>query len=423
MAASKIRIDQSGHSTTPTGVPGRARDDIESGVQVQLHNQDNSGVRSWRWRIVDQPNITTPLSLSDPTAPNPTFTPNEAGTWLIELAVNEGRKGEVSRILVAVRDANGHRIPAAGERNEANWLNAAGVENPRGWQPDLRSLLAAGASAGGGWTEAYRLDFRDVFTSQGTVDLNSAGASVTIDGVTWRTPAVATTGVDMATANTSFGIDATGLRVVDPNSGQIRAGSTTGQIIYASLHDIAQNTRTPFDADVTREWLFQAYVSSTNADENHEGSGVFVFREGSADPISNGLPGDPANYRTMYGFINGVGPGALEGTGGTSISTSRHTVRPAGYTSPDPDPNVPSLWYASPQSYQHGGGPWNSTDDEFPALDGNMEWFGTSRDTTDVENDIVFHPRYGFFCGLGHSTENASDNLDATIQQYRILYR
>ena len=425
MAAALIRIDQPSHPTQIAGVAGRSRDDIVQGSAVQLRNADDTGVRSWRWEILDQPAVVGGDALSSPVVAAPVFTPTSVGTYLIRLVVNEGRRGEVHRILVVVRDADGNRLPAAGEKDEANWLDASGEPNRRGWQPDVnRSMTQALASAGGGgWEEVYRIDFRDVFADQGAVDLNSPGASVTIDGVLWRTPAVGTTGIDMATANTSFGIDATGLRVVNPNTSQIRAGATTGQVIFAALHAIAQNTRTPFAADVTREWMVQAYVSSTNADGNHEGSGVFLFREDALDPISNGFPGDPANYRTMLGFINGVGPNALEGTGGTSTSTARQTLRPAGLTVPDPDPNVTALWYASPQSYQHGGGVWDTSEDDFPALDGNMDWFSTSRDPTDVENDIVMHARYAFFCGLGHSTENAVDDLDATIQQYRILRR
>ena len=42
---------------------------------------------------------------------------------------------------------------------------------------------------------------------------------------------------------------------------------------------------------------------------------------------------------------------------------------------------------------------------------------------TDVENDVVAHPRFGFFVGVGHAAGNASGNFNATIQQFRILQK
>ena len=112
------------------------------GLPVQLRNADDTGIRSWRWEILDQPSVVAPVQLSNPVAPNPVFTPDQPGTYLLQLTVNEGRKGEVQRILVAIRDAGGRRIPAAGENREANWLDATGEPNPRGWQPDIRGLLS-----------------------------------------------------------------------------------------------------------------------------------------------------------------------------------------------------------------------------------------------------------------------------------------
>jgi hypothetical protein len=149
MATAQIRIDQAGHSTQVIGVAGRSRDNLETGKVVTLRNVDDSGVRSHRWRIIDQPNLASPVGLSNPNAATPTFTPVDEGTYLIELIVNEGRRGEVQRRLGAIRSADGTRVPAAGEQNEANWLDVTAVENPRGWQPDARlaqETALAGAS-------------------------------------------------------------------------------------------------------------------------------------------------------------------------------------------------------------------------------------------------------------------------------------
>lgn len=293
--------------------------------------------------------------------------------------------------------------------------------------PEVSSSDDSGSSTttAGGWREVYRVDFRDVFTSLGAVDLNTPGATVVIDGVTWQTSSVAVNGSDMATS-VSFGITANGLEVVGAGNGRANPGVVTAQAIWASLFDLANNTSTPFDADPTQEYLIQAYVSAGNADANHEMSGVFAFREDALDPVSNNLPGDPALYRTFYGFINSVGPDALEGTGGTSTSPSRITYRPADFNTPvggDYDtPNVPTLHYKYAGHFQHGGAPWDTVEDDFPGQS-DLQFFSVSRDATDVENDVVAHPRFGFFCGVGHVCENSSDNYNAVIQQYRILQK
>lgn len=153
MASASIRIDQAANPI-PNGVAGRSRDDIVAGAAVVLQNTDNTGVQSWRWRIVSRPPSST-ASLTDPSAASPSFTPDVEGTYLIELIINEGRTAsERQRRIAAIRqDINGElcRIPAARETNEANWL-IGGVENEDGWQPDMTQLLTAlgGGGAGGG---------------------------------------------------------------------------------------------------------------------------------------------------------------------------------------------------------------------------------------------------------------------------------
>lgn len=137
MATASIRINQAAN-VSPVGVAGRSRDDITAGDIVQLINADDTGVRSWRWRIVDRPEAST-AALSSPVSAAPTFTPDEFGSYLIELVVNEGRTGEVDRRVVAVRDTLGLRVPAAGEAAEANWL-IDGEPNDRGYQPEFERI-------------------------------------------------------------------------------------------------------------------------------------------------------------------------------------------------------------------------------------------------------------------------------------------
>lgn len=139
MASAAIRIDQLDHSTTPYGVIGRARDDLELDLAVTMRNGDNSGVTGWRWALLSRPRDSTAV-LSNPTAPTVTFTPDVEGSYRVRLTVNGGLVGEVATTVAVMRDANGLRIPATEESTEANWL-VDGVPNAGGWWPDVEALL------------------------------------------------------------------------------------------------------------------------------------------------------------------------------------------------------------------------------------------------------------------------------------------
>lgn len=140
MTEARIIISQLGAS----GPPGIARRDLVLDEVVTLSNQDNTGVRSWRWRLLDKPDGST-AALSGAVQATATFTPDVAGSYLIELQVDEGRGGQVTRTIAAVLEAFGAtyiRWPAAGERNEANWT-INGVQNTRGWTSDFVDAIKA----------------------------------------------------------------------------------------------------------------------------------------------------------------------------------------------------------------------------------------------------------------------------------------
>ena len=142
MAAANIVIDQPAHPTTPTGQPGKARNDIVLASPVQLRNENDTGVRSHRWLILDQPDLSSPDVLSNPTAAAPTFTPNAEGTYRIRLTVNQGRKGEVATTVLTIQNEFGQRVPAAGEGDEANWDDPdTAAPNTRGWWLAMRDHL------------------------------------------------------------------------------------------------------------------------------------------------------------------------------------------------------------------------------------------------------------------------------------------
>ena len=413
MAGANIVINQ---GALTAGVASRSRDDIASGALVQLTNASDNGVRAWRWTILGRPPTST-ATLSDSTAPNPSFTPDVVGTYRIRLSVNEGSSGQVDIRTAIVRDANGLRVPAVGEAAESNYL-VGGGENADGYTPDLQALLelARAGGGGGGWQEVYTVDFRDLSAT----DLNTAGSTITIDGVTWQTPSAAVTGDNMSAANTSFGITANGLEVVGARNGLLNPNTITGNVIFASLYDISQNTASPFEADPTREYRFEAYVSSNNAAADTEISGVLAFREGSVQAVSNGLPGDGALHRTTLGYMAAAGAGTLEGAGDTGAGTpARQVYRAADLDTPQTTPNVPILHYKFAGNFTHGGGVWDAG---FPG-NGDLQFFAISRDATDVENDIVAHPRWGFNIGVGHAASNTNNTFDAVIQQFRILQK
>jgi polyisoprenoid-binding protein YceI len=138
MSTVSIVINQSGKAAGEAGV---SRDDLSLGTPVVLTNDNNSGVTSWRWTLVARP-AGSGAVLSSMTASSTEFTPDLAGSYLVELRVNGRVRG---RIIAAVKTSRGWRIPAAGEGNEFN-----------GWWAAMEFLLKDAndniVSGGGGQT-------------------------------------------------------------------------------------------------------------------------------------------------------------------------------------------------------------------------------------------------------------------------------
>ena len=270
-------------------------------------------------------------------------------------------------------------------------------------------------------TAATPVGFRTVYqrnlTDLGSVNLNAPDSSVVIDGVTWRTFGAATTGLDMAVAAGSFGLDAAGLTVVNATNSRCNAGSMTANFLYTSLADLAQNTVTPFAANPHANYIWQAHVSATNADQDTEWSGVCIFRVGSAFTASGGLGGDAATYRSGFGAGFALTEILLAG-GGTTVAPTIIPYRAAGLVPPLPDPTVPHVHYANPQAIQGGGSPWLPG---FADPGADYQAYVSGRDPTDVENDVVLHPVYGWLLGFGHCAETLANNLGASIDEVRLL--
>lgn len=255
MATASIRINQAANDT-PTGVAGRSRDDITAGDVVQLLNADDTGVRSWRWRIVDRPEAST-VTLSNPVSAAPTFTPDAYGSYLIELVVNEGRTGEVDRRVVAVRDTLGLRVPAAGEAAEANWL-IGGEPNDRGYQPEFERMRLLLNDLQTQIDADPRIVVYEVSFFYETPQTISDG-SVVLDDLTW-------TADNVANSSTFAVVDEIGIRITHDNGVATEiSGADTAPQIRIPLGDLIPNY------DPTHRYLFMvSYQWEGSPDEAGE---------------------------------------------------------------------------------------------------------------------------------------------------------
>lgn len=142
LGAAQIVISQ---ATLSPGVAGVPRDDGVTGQVVTLRNADNTNITvnkgGWRWRLYAPRSSTA--TLSSPTSPSCTFTPDVDGTYLVTLEVNEGLKAsQKARSAIAVRSGAGFRYPAQGESLENTWTSFyTGNPNETGWWEDLDRIL------------------------------------------------------------------------------------------------------------------------------------------------------------------------------------------------------------------------------------------------------------------------------------------
>lgn len=182
---------------------GQSRDDAVLNQIVYLTNNDNSGISSWYWEMLDKPTGSA-VSINNFTSAVADFTPDVEGTYRIKLTVNPSRvddpgqsivlrasgSGNTQIVLVVVRDRFGLRFPAYGEAKEANW-DIDGVENTRGALPDQEQYLkfAGGTrflidedevvlSAGWGSTATVSVDSGSD-TRQGQFTVTAAGSGIT----------------------------------------------------------------------------------------------------------------------------------------------------------------------------------------------------------------------------------------------------
>lgn len=276
MATASIRINQATNDS-PIGVAGRSRDDIDAGDVVQLRNADDTGVRSWRWRIVDQPEDSI-AALSNPVSAAPTFTPDAYGSYLIELVVNEGRTGEVDRRVVAVRDTLGLRVPAAGEAAEANWP-IDGEPNARGYQPEFERMRLLLNDLQSQILADTRVEVYEVIFYYETPQTISNGL-ILLDGLTW-------TAANVANSSTFAVVDEIGIRVThDTGVATEISGANTAPQIRIQLRDLIPAY------DPTHRYLFMvSYTWEGEPDEAGERFSI-GFQSFAEEPYA----GTPARF-------------------------------------------------------------------------------------------------------------------------------
>ena len=119
---------------SPDGQPVH---DVVVGRPITLRNDDNSGVRAWRWTLLSKPEGST--ALENPTSSKVNFTPDVAGTYVVRLQVNGAElasmRSEVQLHVVAATPApemviaevdGARRTATSPARQSLSFVDAAG---------------------------------------------------------------------------------------------------------------------------------------------------------------------------------------------------------------------------------------------------------------------------------------------------------
>jgi len=229
------------------------------------------------------------------------------------------------------------------------------------------------------YATVYEIDWRDVFASLGVVNLNSPGASFTFEGVTWRTPAVADGNAVDQVASVVWQVDAAGLHCESPDNSRMTATTDQAPHVYTTLLQLAANTATPFEADPTRDYIWQCFVSSlTLVQLEDEGAGVSFYKVNQGTAVGNQQMSVCA-----LGHRNGLdGNLAESGVGPT----------PNGNRRSDIFLNCPTIHSVCSRRQQYYAADFDAGAGAFADLD-QLEQIGMSRlGTAVIDNDLCFDP-------------------------------
>lgn len=160
-----IIFQQNGDSNLTPG----SRDDLVLSLPITILNQNDSGITSWLWVMIDKPSGSS-ASLVSNTSSTTTFTPDIEGTYLIKLLVNAGAATDQKG--AGIKTANLHyRIPAALETTEFDTI--------RGWATAVNFALEV---LDDGYNAPISTNLEDVYdnTNPAYITLNSTNGTLIV---------------------------------------------------------------------------------------------------------------------------------------------------------------------------------------------------------------------------------------------------
>lgn len=173
MASAEIRFDQLSNPV-PTGISGKARDDIIRGGAVTMRAGDPSGIKSYEWTLLSRPYGST-ATIAGVKQAVATIVPDKYGSYRVRLGVNTLQAGEVDEREFIVRDPAGLALPAVGssggERGSANYMIVPGEFNKDGWTREMNER------------QLRSLDLRD-----GTLSVTVGAGDIEVVTIEWGLP-------------------------------------------------------------------------------------------------------------------------------------------------------------------------------------------------------------------------------------------
>jgi len=263
------------------------------------------------------------------------------------------------------------------------------------------------------WDVVYDVDFRDAHAALGDVDLNSPGNTFTYEDIPWVTPSVAGGFPVDQVASVSWALTSAGLSVDTPNNSRLNSTNNSAPSIIASLADIAQNSRTPFDGDPTRKYRAEVYVSSiAGITNNGEGSGIAIGMQDTPWAANASMS------ICVIGRQNGVGddvPWMHSNSGNPVIFYDRADLSGDGI-------NVAILVVdaANIRGYGAFANIFAGTDWAEPGT-GDRFLAGGMSQVFDTDEDVIGDAIETYNFHIAHDSETIGGSYEATIQRFRLL--
>lgn len=365
------------------GTAGRSRDDLVTGLSVTLTNNDNTGVYSHRWFLLDIPTGSA-ATLNNSTSAVCTFVPDVEGTYRIQLSVNEGNiSGQTQVRLAAVRNTDGTRYFAYAEKGEEiNWLIDGDV-NERGRVRDHELWLAVSAASRASLNNIFEVDF----SAQSTQDFVASGDDVyTIDGTDWTVENTPAAGTFRVRANQ--GIE---WAAAISTAGTLTTAAQTAPLMWIALED-------QLFLDPSYNYVFDLYLNARTLENNLDGIRFGIW----------GLANSPTGsaIRMRLGGLQRVG--GLE----TPITIANATL---GSAAAGTTHTVLSFLLRPDGVGQISSAHWDAGEDTWPA----SAHAALGQPTALVAADVLYSEGARFVIAF-NSASDASPTSTITVERLRI---